>query len=65
MKRRIRGVAEEEERTFYHARAPREWLDALAPLGTDEHKPFPEVAPWVIAVFALSSAPPRPTVGAI
>ena len=54
IKRRIRAGAEEEERAFYHGRAPREWLDALAPLGTDEHKPFLEVAPYVIVVFALS-----------
>jgi iodotyrosine deiodinase len=54
LKRRIREGAEEEERAFYHGRAPREWLDALAPLGTDEHKPFLEVAPWVIVVFAQS-----------
>jgi len=54
VKRRIRAGAEEEERAFYHGRAPREWLDALAPLGTDEHKPFLEAAPYVIVVFALS-----------
>jgi nitroreductase len=54
LKRRIREGAEEEERAFYRGRAPREWLDALAPLGTDEHKPFLEVAPCVIVVFALS-----------
>lgn len=53
LKRRIREGAEEEERAFYHERAPREWLDALAPLGTNEHKPFLEVAPCVIVVFAL------------
>ena len=51
-KRRIREAAEEEERHFYRHRAPREWLDALAPLGTDEHKPFLETAPWLIAIFA-------------
>ncbi len=51
-KRRIRVSAEEEERHFYRHRAPREWLDALAPLGTDEHKPFLERAPWLIATFA-------------
>jgi len=51
-KRRIRAAAEEEERHFYRHRAPREWLDALAPLGTDEHKPFLERAPWLIAIFA-------------
>ncbi len=54
VKREIRVKAEEEEREFYHARAPQEWLDALAPLGTDEHKPFLEVAPWLIAIFAQS-----------
>lgn len=51
IKRRIREAAEEEEREFYSGRAPQEWLDALAPLGTDEHKPFLETAPWLIAVF--------------
>ena len=51
-KRQIREAAEEEERHFYRHRAPREWLDALAPLGTDEHKPFLEHAPWLIAIFA-------------
>jgi iodotyrosine deiodinase len=53
-KRRIREAAEAEERDFYEHRAPREWLDALAPLGTDEHKPFLETAPYLIAVFAQS-----------
>lgn len=51
-KRRIREAAEAEERAFYGGRAPQDWLDALAPLGTDAHKPFLEVAPWLIAVFA-------------
>ncbi len=51
-KQRIRIAAEEEEREFYRHRAPQEWLDALAPLGTDEHKPFLERAPWLIAVFS-------------
>ena len=50
-KKRIRMAAEAEEREFYHRRAPREWLDALAPLGTDEHKPFLEHA-TLIAIFA-------------
>ena len=50
-KQRIRAAAEEEERHFYRHRAPRAWLDALAPLGTDEHKPFLENAPWLIAIF--------------
>ena len=51
IKRRIREAAEEEERAFYEHRAPDEWLEALAPLGTDWHKPFLEVAPYLIAVF--------------
>ena len=51
VKRQIRAAAEEEERQFYAGRAPQEWLDALAPLGTDAQKPFLEVAPWLIAVF--------------
>jgi len=53
-KRRIRAAAEEEERDFYENRAPPEWLAALAPLGTDEHKPFLEEAPVLIAIFAQS-----------
>lgn len=53
-KQSIRVKAEQEEAEFYQRRAPREWLDALAPLGTDEHKPFLEVAPWLIAIFAKS-----------
>jgi len=40
IKRQIREAAEAEERAFYQERAPEEWLEALAPLGTDEHKPF-------------------------
>jgi len=51
-KRRIREAAEEEERAFYGGRAPQEWLDALAPLGTDPNKPFLEEAPVLIAIFA-------------
>ena len=51
-KSRIRAAAEEEERAFYNGGAPQEWLDALAALGTDEHKPFLEEAPCLIAVFA-------------
>lgn len=54
LKGRIRAAAEDEEREFYHRRAPQEWLAALAPLGTDEHKPFLETAPYLIAVFAQS-----------
>jgi iodotyrosine deiodinase len=53
-KQRIRLAAEEEEREFYGRRAPQEWLEALEPLGTDEHKPFLETAPYLIAVFSLA-----------
>jgi len=55
VKRRIREAAEVEEREFYRHKAPPAWLDALAPLGTDEHKPFLEAAPWLIAIFAVNS----------
>jgi len=51
LKHEIRVEAEKEEAEFYHRRAPQEWLDALAPLGTDEHKPFLETAPYLIAIF--------------
>ncbi len=50
-KAQIRTAAEAEERDFYQRRAPQEWLQALRPLGTDEHKPYLESAPWLIAVF--------------
>jgi nitroreductase len=53
-KAEIRLAAEAEEHEFYHHRAPQEWLEALAPLGTDEHKPFLETAPYLIAIFAQS-----------
>jgi iodotyrosine deiodinase len=52
VKQSIREKAEAEEREFYRGRAPAEWLAALAPLGTDEHKPFLEIAPWLIVIFA-------------
>ena len=55
-KRKIREAAEIEEREFYSGKAPQEWLDALAPLGTDEHKAYLEVAPCLIAVFAQNFA---------
>jgi iodotyrosine deiodinase len=51
IKARIRTAAEAAEREFYERRAPQEWKDALKPLGTDEHKPYLETAPWLIAVF--------------
>ncbi len=52
IKTRIRAAAEAEERDFYERRAPPEWLEALAPLGTDTEKPFLETAPVLIAIFA-------------
>ncbi len=51
LKKQIREGAEIEEREFYGHRAPAEWLQALAHLGTDADKPFLETAPWLIAVF--------------
>lgn len=51
VKARIRSAAEAEERAFYAGKAGQEWLKALAPLGTDEHKEFLEIAPWLIVVF--------------
>jgi nitroreductase len=51
-KRKIREAAEEEERAFYAGRASKQWLDALAPIGTDADKPFLETAPWLIVIFA-------------
>jgi nitroreductase len=61
IKRRIRAAAETEERTNYERRFPDEWLEALAPFGTDWHKEFLEIAPWLIVVFrqayGLAAAP--------
>lgn len=54
LKSRIREAAEQEERDFYEHRAPPEWLEALAPLGTGPDKPFLETAPVLIAIFAES-----------
>jgi iodotyrosine deiodinase len=54
-KKQIREAAESEEREFYERRASEEWLDALAPLGTDWHKPFLEDAPYLIVIFGLSN----------
>ena len=50
-KHRIRMAAEAEEREFYEHRASAEWLEALAPLGTDSEKSFLDVAPYLIAIF--------------
>jgi nitroreductase len=52
LRHRIRLAAEVEERRFYRERVVPEWLDALAELGTDEHKDYLDVVPWVVVVFA-------------
>jgi len=53
-KQDVRNAAEKEEIDFYERRAPKEWLDVLAPLGTDPDKSFLEVAPFLIAIFVQS-----------
>lgn len=53
LKRQIREGAEEEERLFYKSRAGADWLRDLQSIGTDEHKPFLEQAPWLIVVFKM------------
>lgn len=50
-KHRLRAAAEDEEYRNYHGRMPAEWLEALAPLGTDEHKAHLTDAPWVVVLF--------------
>ena len=52
IRKQIREAAEAEEREFYGGRAPEEWLDALQPFNTDDHKPFLETAPVLVVVFA-------------
>ena len=51
IKRKIKLAAEKEEYNFYNYKAPKEWLDALKPLGTDSKKDFLEKAPYLIAIF--------------
>ena len=51
IKKKIRMAAEIEEKIFYEKKAPKEWLEALKPLGTDKNKSFLEEAPYLIAVF--------------
>ena len=51
IKKKIRMAAEIEEKEFYEKKAPKEWLDALKPLGTDKNKSFLEEAPYLIVVF--------------
>lgn len=59
-KRRLRLAAEAEEREFYDRRASEDWLEALAPIGTDWQKPFLETAPAVIVVFEVHQGPSSP-----
>ncbi len=51
-KTEIRTAAEAEEREFYDGRAAQDWIDALAPIGTDADKPYMQIAPWLICIFA-------------
>ena len=55
IKKKIREAAEKEEYESYHGRMSEKWLRRLAALGTDEHKPFLEVAPYLIVVFRINS----------
>ena len=55
VKRQIREAAEREEHESYHHRMSDKWLRRLAPLGTDEHKPFIEIAPYLIVVFRITT----------
>jgi len=55
IKREIRIAAEREEYESYHGRMSEKWLRRLAQLGTDEHKPFLETAPFLIVVFRINS----------
>lgn len=55
VKRKIREAAEKEEFESYHGRMSEKWLRRLAVLGTDEHKPFLEIAPYLIVVFRITS----------
>lgn len=54
VKNKIRVEAEKEEYESYHGRMSQEWMEDLEPLGTDWHKPFLEIAPWLIVVFRKS-----------
>ena len=53
LKRKIRLAAEKEERENYSRRMPKEWLDAIEPLGTAPDKPYLEIAPWLVAFFRI------------
>ena len=51
IKAKIREAAEKEEKEFYGHRATKEWLEDLNQFGTDWHKPFLEIAPYLIVIF--------------
>ena len=55
VKKKIREAAEKEEYESYHGRMSEKWLRRLALLGTDEHKPFLDIAPYLIVVFRITS----------
>ena len=55
VKKKIREAAEKEEYESYHGRMSEKWLRRLALLGTDEHKPFLEIAPYLIVVFRINT----------
>jgi iodotyrosine deiodinase len=63
IKQQVRLAAEKEEKEFYEQRAPKEWLDALAPLGTNSKKPFLEIAPYLIVVFQQNWSVQRDAAG--
>lgn len=64
IKREIRIAAEQEEHEFYTRRIGEVWREDLYPFGTDEHKPFLEIAPWLIVVFKLMKDSRRDELGA-
>lgn len=51
LKTKIRKAAEKEEYENYHGRMSEEWLEDLEPFATDWHKPFLEIAPYLIVLF--------------
>lgn len=51
VKTKIRKADEKEEKEFYGHRATKKWLEDLNQFGTDWHKPFIEIAPYLIIVF--------------
>lgn len=59
IKSEIRKAAEKEEFESYQKRMTDEWLDDLKPLGTDWQKPFLEIAPWLIIIFAQTTSPDK------